>query len=363
MAIEKFDTIQCFRGLAALGVVLYHASISTTVFVQVIPAWCDAFLSNGFLGVDFFFVLSGFIILSSHYNDKKSLSALASYCRKRFIRIFPPYWPVSVALMSLYYFFPDASAGPKTGFSLVSSLFLIPDISPPALSVAWTLMHELLFYFIFATFFVSNIVFIFFISVWMLAIAIFPLLDTPTKLPPLVGLLTAPINVEFIAGMGVAYLSKTILGNRHGIFLVSFGVVATVLITRIPITDQTRILFAVPFSSFVLGGVFLESRKFFSAPLWMVRLGDASYSVYLIHKPILSVTSRIVGHVPFLMNCWLSVSIGVASSLGAGMLYHRFIEKPSMLAFRRLFDRYSVRIGMVRCVDVNPHAKAASSER
>lgn len=344
MVVKKFDTLQCFRGLAALGVVLHHAAISTEYFVQNIPGWCNGFFARGFLGVDFFFVLSGFIIFNSHFNDMKSHSALMRYCRKRFLRIFPPYWPVSIALIALYYSFPGISAGNRGGnFSLVSSLFLLPDTYTPALMPAWTLIHEVLFYAIFATCFVSNVVFFVFVFAWVLAIAIFFLLG-PMELSPFLRLFIAPINIEFIAGMGMAYLSKTISSNRYGIPIIIFGVGSCVLLSLMPVNVQNRILFAIPFSALVLGAALLESEKSFSLPRWMVALGDTSYSIYLVNYPLLSATSKLLGHMPFFMSWWLSMLIGVVSSLCAGVFYHQFVEKPSMLAFRRLFEGYTVRI-------------------
>ena len=129
--IKKFDSLQVFRGLAALGVVFHHTSISTSAFVGTVPAWLSAIFEHGFLGVDFFFVLSGFIIMSCHYDDEKSVAALKTYGIKRFVRIFPPYWPISIALILAYLVLPGLSQATRGDFSWLSSLLLLPDSSPP----------------------------------------------------------------------------------------------------------------------------------------------------------------------------------------------------------------------------------------
>lgn len=152
---EKLDSLQIFRGLAALGVVVHHAALGTNAFVEEIPVWVNFIFEHGFLGVDFFFVLSGFIIMNSHYSDRKSILSLKTYFWKRFVRIFPPYWPISIALISGYVIFPTVSHGVRSDFSFLSSLLLLPDTSPPALSVAWTLIHEMLFYAIFCLFYIE----------------------------------------------------------------------------------------------------------------------------------------------------------------------------------------------------------------
>lgn len=147
--MKKINSLQVFRGLAALGVVLHHTAISTNAFVEKMPDWLSWAFGHGFLGVDFFFVLSGFIIMSSHFDDEKSISSFKLYVSKRFVRIFPPYWPISIALIISYLLLPNLSQGSRGEFSWLSSLLLLPDSSPAALSVAWTLIHEMMFYMIF----------------------------------------------------------------------------------------------------------------------------------------------------------------------------------------------------------------------
>jgi exopolysaccharide production protein ExoZ len=340
MGKSKFDTLQVFRGFAALGVVLHHANQSTNAFVQVAPPWIDAIFSKGFLGVDFFFVLSGFIIMSSHFHDEKSSSALARYCRKRFIRVFPPYWPISMTLACLYLAFPLLSAGDRAGFSWISSLFLLPDGSPPALSVAWTLIHELLFYVVFTVFFISGRLLAVLALAWALAISLYAVLGAPVAPAPILKLLVEPLNIEFILGMGVAYLSKAFSGRRFAASLLALGAASFILIASFPISFEHRVMFAAPFSCLVLGAVFLERNARFSTPMFLVRLGDASFSIYLIHNPLLSVTSRMLGYLPFARHWWLGLSVGVASSVLAGVLYHLFVEKPLMAGFQRALDRF-----------------------
>jgi len=84
--------IEASRGIAALLVVLFH----TTVIMNL-PKYFGALplhglFKFGYAGVDFFFVLSGFIILHTHMNDIGKKGAIASYARKRFIRVLPIYF-------------------------------------------------------------------------------------------------------------------------------------------------------------------------------------------------------------------------------------------------------------------------------
>jgi exopolysaccharide production protein ExoZ len=89
--MATIQSLQVFRGLAALAVVAHHAVTSTGAFVGVVPAEVESILGMGYLGVDFFFVLSGFIIMYTHMGDSPSKGNVQRYVSKRLVRIFPPY--------------------------------------------------------------------------------------------------------------------------------------------------------------------------------------------------------------------------------------------------------------------------------
>ena len=60
----------------------------------------------GHAGVEFFFVLSGFIILHIHWKDLGHPSRFSSFAGKRFLRIYPMYWLVLAAIIPVYFFSP-----------------------------------------------------------------------------------------------------------------------------------------------------------------------------------------------------------------------------------------------------------------
>ncbi len=156
MAKTEIRSLQVFRGLAALAVVAHHAAVSTVAFVGFVPGTAQSVFGLGYLGVDFFFVLSGFIIMYAHMGDERSPATVRRYAFKRLVRIFPAYLPISISLIALYATMPGFSASGGREYSLLSSLLLLPADGPPALSVAWTLVHELMFYAVFLLFFVSR---------------------------------------------------------------------------------------------------------------------------------------------------------------------------------------------------------------
>jgi exopolysaccharide production protein ExoZ len=336
MKPAKFDLLQCFRGLAALGVVLRHSMISVNDFVEPVPSKIATFCKNGSLGVDFFFVLSGFIILNSHFNDKKCVAALEVYAKKRFVRIFPPYWPISIGLLLLYCLLPGISLRTQLDFSLLSSLLLLPDNNPPVLSVGWTLVHEVLFYLLFTLFFVSNRLFILCVFGWITAIGVVGWLSLGTAWTPAWTYLMNPINLEFVLGMVMAYLIR-VVPNGYGLAFILVGIITFVILKLFqPPVEELRFLFGLPFSALVLGSVLAERQKRLKIPHWMIKLGDGSYAIYLVHYPLLSLSGRLLGRLG-LETWWLGMVIGIVASIAVGMLYHFKVEKPLTLWFRQQF--------------------------
>jgi exopolysaccharide production protein ExoZ len=66
---NKIESLQICRGIAAIYVVLYHTMIITIEKGIAMSPELNWISTHGFLGVNFFFVLSGYIILQAHNND------------------------------------------------------------------------------------------------------------------------------------------------------------------------------------------------------------------------------------------------------------------------------------------------------
>lgn len=73
----------------------------------------------GLYGVDFFFVLSGFIIYHIHQNDPREYGAARSFLSKRIRRIYTPYMPITFVLIAAYLFFPVFLRGIDHGAGLL----------------------------------------------------------------------------------------------------------------------------------------------------------------------------------------------------------------------------------------------------
>ena len=289
MAKQIINSLQVFRGLAALAVVTHHASLSTDAFVQSLPVgWLRVF-DLGALGVDFFFVLSGFIIMHAHRREAGNPAATKMYLAKRLARIFPAYWPIGLSLLGLYAALPGFSASGGRDFSVLSSVLLLPMDLPPALSVAWSLVHELLFYAVFMLWFISRPVFWYGLSLWAIAILVVQLLGEAS------GWLRYPmslLNLEFMLGVLAASLhGRASLRLSAGMIVVGgFLAGAMLILLYAGSIAGHRLGLALGLAAMMSGIARWEQHRSIAWPMVLLAIGNASYSIYLVHNPLLSLT-------------------------------------------------------------------------
>lgn len=105
----QLKTLQQGRGLAAMAVAAFHLSLLLGDTRYLNDAVFLKFTQRGNLGVDFFFVLSGFIIVFAHYKDINHPARVSDYLLKRFTRLFPVYW-LYTAFFAVW--LPSASGAP-----------------------------------------------------------------------------------------------------------------------------------------------------------------------------------------------------------------------------------------------------------
>jgi peptidoglycan/LPS O-acetylase OafA/YrhL len=350
------------RFVAALHVLTYHALFTFSRFGdRVLPSSilgnvCRSFLASGYVSVDFFFVLSGFV-LAYAYLDSESQSLVTSTRRfwlARFARIYPMH-AVGV-LLTLPLFILGSHEARASSFTIARggarqvaiSLSLLQawfprhvfDLNGPA----WSLSAETFFYacfpFLARVFVRRNTRALMVIATlsWFIAI-VPPILLRDHKIiegvpqdeagmillfNPLLHLANFAIGVA----TGILFLRRPKMQHARVIAVASASTIVIVL------TCSDRIPFALlhnglcdPLWALLIFAMASSSARLpmFSSA-WMWTLGRASYALYVIHKPIFFWLAREVKSAT-----WVSVQ-GVAlyalGSIGLSIVLWRLIEEP-----------------------------------
>ncbi len=331
--ICRFNSLQVGRGIAALGVVLFHTtsllrhSVNGVSFPAVAPT-CS--------GVDFFFVLSGFIIMNAHRKDLGHPSKLRSFLFRRFIRIYPLYLLLTLVMVALYSLHLGHFS--KLSAEVIAKSFVLFPQEPgvkPLLAPGWTLCHEVLFYLLFAAliFWGPRVR-------WTLlsVIGILTFVNCLTTLPGPYWVHTwifSPYNFEFAAGC----LANFLVSRRlWWTFFAGVGLLLTTwFITvrnSVPTTDAVHMIlwFGLPYFLIVLGATSFEIPKALAIPRPFLALGDATYSIYLSHFLVVSslvgLFTRLSVPVPACLAAIPAIAVTV------GFLLFAKVERP-MLSYMR----------------------------
>lgn len=148
---QRLVFLDALRGIAALEVAWFHFYWMTplrTPLTLVVPAPIRLLWQEGALGVQVFFVLSGFVIALSISDRQISAGFVGRFALRRSLRLDPPYWAaLAVAVVLL----TGAARAPSTGQVLAHVIYLQGILGyPQIVSVFWTLCYEVQFYLVLA---------------------------------------------------------------------------------------------------------------------------------------------------------------------------------------------------------------------
>jgi peptidoglycan/LPS O-acetylase OafA/YrhL len=329
---EKFAGLEVGRAFAAIFVILSHASaIMAQPRFFGVQLW-DGRLEKFGAGVDFFFVLSGFIISWAHWSDIGDPARIAHYASRRFRRIYPPYWGILIPLFLAYLAMPWAGTPSQHDpINFLFSLALLPYPEHPVLGVAWTLVYEIFFYGLFGLLIWAGRKAIPLLYIWAIGIIAYNLADYPASFP--LSFLFDSLNLEFLLGVLAAWVLRR-FKVRVPFLLATLGISAFVLLMllRYPVLDHpllSRLGYGLAASVAIIGLVAGERNHGLKVPRFLRLLGAASYAIYLIHGIALSIVIQIlVGASLTEVPLPLVLTILTAGGVLAGLFYHQLVEKP-----------------------------------
>jgi exopolysaccharide production protein ExoZ len=332
---SKLLPLELCRGLAAVLVTFVHVGAS----IEKHYGFEIGAVHNFGAGVDFFFVLSGFVMTYAHWHDIGRPQRVRGYCIKRLLRIYPPYWIVTAAIVAFYILVPSYDGlGRLDPTKLFCSILLLPYTTQPVVGQAWTLVHEMFFYGLFSLVILFGRRAFIGLVLWAACILFWQALHVSDyRADPLfafpVSFFLSPFNIEFIFGVGVGLLVRR--GWHHfSRTLASTGIVLFVLGLifvdyRVVGDLAARLAFGGSAAIAVLGLASLPSRLSVGLAVTAGVLGATSYSLYLVHPGVETAVIYVLlkfGGAP--QSPWALMVVLVCSAIAGGMLFAYGVERP-----------------------------------
>lgn len=272
---HKLEGLQAARAIAALSVAYFHSYVvvrgafpeSAWQPIPGLKAW-------GFLGVNFFFAISGFVICL--VLSRPSFTVRGFLTRRAF-RLYPMYW-VTLAVVTVMIAYGKYPPQPPGHF--LYSMTLLPQQGAPAYDISWTLEREMVFYALAVL--TVPIAGIYGLAATLAALAFFGWrLGNPWSFH-----LVSTVQADFLAGV-VVFALRAPLRRLSGSVPLVAGC-ALLWFTR-----AHDFPFATPLSmAAILAGMINLRVPWSRLPLrWLVLAGDASYSIYLLHYVVFALAA------------------------------------------------------------------------
>jgi peptidoglycan/LPS O-acetylase OafA/YrhL len=297
-------------------------------------------------GVDFFFVLSGFIIFFVHRNELGNPARLPDYLARRFVRIYPTYWVILIMFGLILAVSPTSDLYERNASAVVTSALLLPSSHEPILRVAWTLQHEILFYALFSVLFLSRTLGKAVLGTWAALIitnmltGCFPIF--PGKF------LFETFNIEFFFGMGVAVLLQRLriswpraLLTAGATLFFAIGLMES-WGPKFPNAWLPHILYASGAAMALYGMVGAEQTgRIKQIPRMAVALGTASYSIYLFHTVVVLFLRRAVMMAQHYVDLPIDLTfiVVVVATVIVCERFSHYVEQPLLRWSRRAITR------------------------
>ena len=370
------STLTPLRGIAALFIVVFHCNLA---YLPFISTEFTHFVDNSWLWTDFFFVLSGFImcyVYRSYFADRVTKQKFRKYMSARFARIYPLYfvttlWAFFVCVFINYYassldpFFAEIfdTNGLPLCLLLLQSMhtgYITPPLNTPGWSLSTEWWTYVLFPFILPLFaamktramiIAALVIGIFFVLLRYVLGPISYMGQGPT-----LNMLTDFGFLRCVAGFLVGMLVYAFFMSGKGSKIIgsdwffALAFLGTALAMHTNVIDIVIVGF---FPFIILAAIYnggWVKRLLETKPLQ--RLGDWSYSIYMVHMPIIFTFiifkveknpgyfadfNNPTDRFPSMRGLYMCILI-TGLTLGIAALAYRFVEIPARNYLNRLFN-------------------------
>ncbi len=338
--------VQALRAIAALAVAGFHLGNAAGLerrFFPPGPVLTSPLGFAGSFGVDLFFAISGFIMVTTAWNEFATPRASERFFLRRIARIYPPYWFALLAVLAVYLVAPGIVNAHGGKPDLLASFLLLPQTNEPLLLVSWSLVFEMEFYALFALALLRpRRELPFLVAAWIGSVALLGVV-APSMHNAYIDFFRSALPLEFVCGMiaGAAFAQNKLAAPAAWL---AGGVAAGALAIyalrtyEVPYDAWVHpISVGASAAAVVFGSAALEKRCGIAAPFWAVVLGDASYAIYLWHVPVLGALVRVVAPVtpPGVVPRVLAIAVMFAITIAVGIAVYKYVERPLTRALNR----------------------------
>jgi peptidoglycan/LPS O-acetylase OafA/YrhL len=326
---SKLAGLQAARAFAALSVAYYHSRVAVRAFPEAHVHQLPGLTEWGFLGVNFFFAISGYVIcLVTTRRD----FAVLSFAIKRVCRLWPVYLLFVALAVHLHRTYGIRMADNYDRDMILYSATLLPLKEYPFYQVSWSLEHELVFYALAA-------VIVPFAGVWALAAVLAGLGAWAFIAPPSFWdwHIITTLQTDFLAGV-LAYQLRPITSRLGSALPALLGATCLYALVgqSVPFTGSAAWFFA-------LTALINARARWERWPLrCLVILGDASYSIFLSHWALIYVAAWWTTHSPlpsWMAEPWRFLVLFACCALSV-VLWH-VVEGPFISIGEWLANRWS----------------------
>lgn len=335
-------SIQYLRGIAAILVVLSHIAWKNIQSGGSTMHWWH---EAGTFGVDIFFIISGYIMVYITKDLHQKPNSVRLFLKKRFIRIIPLYWFYTLIALAIFTIMPEKVNSAGGGTDILKSFFLLPLKSDEnyLVGVGWTLHYEFLFYILFSFGLLLNRKVGTITVASIILFSLFYSIFLPMKgMNYIFYTFLNDIFIEFALGMFLYFIllklkkiDKTISITSILIGIYLFYYLHTGNhITGVDHIDMGTSAFLICFGVISLE-YFWKKREF----KFLTTLGNASYSIYLLHPFVLVIvlmfSNKFQNIIP--QNEIFIIILMFLVSLVSGYISYLYIESNLIKWTRSLF--------------------------
>lgn len=349
---ERLLALDSMRAIAALGVVCWH--YRGYFGAEPLHTVLQPFYRNGLAMVDFFFILSGFVLARAYWNDRRRYNILGNI-RQRISRIYPLHFAMLICVVAIQWSSPADNPilnmlylnNTTHKFALHLLLMQFPDsrfdvkgsFNHPSWSISTEFIVNIAFLLIIALprkialIIATLLAFVFIVPMNHIGIfnsytiyGFMPGSIARTSIGFFVGSLTYVAYARYLEGRTSSHQTVT-----NGLFLATCAGIAFHFYTRtMDGRNSDMLVLLIGFPSLIVLALRSTRVTMCLSAKPLVFLGERSYSIYLVHFPIILISIAILGHLssPVDTGNPIALVIFMLAVIGVASLTYRYVERP-----------------------------------